>query len=79
MIVRELFEKEVDNFCRFASVVRPRCKEWVEFTERFVARYEQRIGCWVAETAVKEWYLYMQMPEGKYEAIEMPEGWDFRA
>ena len=78
LTVREQFEKEVDNYCRFISVYRPRCKEWVEFSQRFVDRYEKWNGCWVSEMAVKEWFLYMQLPEGEYEPEEYPEGWDFR-
>lgn len=76
---RQQFEKEVDNAIRFMSMGhRPRCKEWVEFSQRFVDRYERWNGCWVAEMALKEWFLYLQMPEGVYEPEEYPDGWDFR-
>lgn len=76
---RQEFEKEVDNSVKFLRLGhRPRCKEWIEFSQRFVDRYERWNGCWVADMAVKEWLLYLQLPEGEYEPEEYPEGWDFR-
>jgi hypothetical protein len=75
---RDLFEREVDWHCQHRSILRPRCREWVEFSERFVAFCEDWNGCWVAETAVLEWNLYLRLPEGEYEPVEYEQGWHFR-
>ena len=75
---RELFDREVDWFCQFKSVQRPRCREWVEFSNRFVPFCEDWNGCWVAETAIFEWNLYLRLPEGEYEPVEYEQGWHFR-
>ena len=75
---RELFEREVDWFCQYKSMMRPRCREWVEFSNRFVPFCEDWNGCWVAETAIFEWNLYLRSPEGEYEPVEYEQGWHFR-
>lgn len=72
-----LFEREVDDFCRFATIRRPRCREWVEFSRRFVPFCFEWNGCWVAEEAVNEWRLYVSLPEGEYEPLDYPPDFDF--
>jgi hypothetical protein len=75
---RELFDREVDWHCQYKGIMRPRCREWVEFSERFVPFCEDWNGCWVAETAILEWNLYLRLPEGEYEPVEYEQGWHFR-
>lgn len=75
---RDYFEQEIDWYCQIKSVLRPRCREWVEFSERFVSFYSDDYGCWVAETAMLEWGLYLSSPEGEYEPVDYPEGHHFR-
>lgn len=75
---RDLFEQEVDWYCRRESRTRYRSREWREFTERFVPYCEDWNGCWVAEEAWREFTLYLSLPEGEYEPDEYPDGWHFR-
>ena len=76
--MRNKFDQEVDNYCAFSALQRPRCTEWVLFSQTYADRYERWNGCWVAERAVVEWYRYTTAPEGAYEAPDFPEGSDFR-
>ncbi len=77
---RELFEREIDNSVKFLRIGhRPRCKEWIAFSERFVERYTREFGNWVADVAIQEWIYYLQVPEGEYQELFLPEGWNFRA
>lgn len=72
-----LFEREVDDYCRFATMRRPRCRAWVEFSRRFVPYCFDWNGCWVAEEAVKEWKLFVSLPDGEYEPLDYPPDFDF--
>ena len=75
---RDFFDYEVDSYCRSATRVRYRSREWYEFTERFLPHCEHWNGCWVAEEAWNEFTLYLILPEGEYTPEEYPEGWHFR-
>jgi hypothetical protein len=75
---RDFFDYEVDSYCRYATRVRYRSREWHEFTERFLPYCEHWNGCWVAEEAWHEFTLYLILPEGEYTPEEYPEGWHFR-
>lgn len=74
---RDFFEQEVDWYCQREGKQRFRSKEWVEFTERFIRYCENWNGCWVAETAYKEFVMYLSLPDGAYEPEEYPEGHHF--
>ena len=76
---QSLFDHEVDMWCRFSSQHRPRCRAWVEFSQRFAAVCEPWNGCWVAEEAVREWTRFMTTPEGEYFPYRYPEGFSFHA
>lgn len=75
---RDLFEYEVDSYCQYATRVRYRSREWIEFTERFVPYCEEWRGCWVAEEAWREFTLYLTLPEGEYYPDEYDDDWNFR-
>jgi hypothetical protein len=76
---REFFELEVDNSVKFLGLGhRPRCKEWIAFTERFVERYNPYFGNWIADVAIQEWAYYLQVPEDEYQELFLPDGWNFR-
>lgn len=74
---RELFEREIDSYCQCESRPRPRCAEWVTFSERFLPYCESWNGCWVAEEALFEWHLYLSLSPGQYRPVDYPEGYDF--
>lgn len=74
---RDYFESEVDSYCQYHVLTRYRSREWVEFTERFVAYYEEWNGCWVAQEAWQEFTLYLRHPEGSYEPRDYPQGCSF--
>jgi hypothetical protein len=74
----ELFEREIDWYCTGAFLLRPRCREWVEFSRRFVEHCFTWNGCWVAEEAIREWLKYLSSPEGEYSPLEYERDWHFR-
>lgn len=74
----ELFEREIDWYCAGATLRRPRCREWTEFSRRFVEHCFTWNGCWVAEEAIREWLKYLSSPEGEYSPLEYGRDWHFR-
>jgi hypothetical protein len=74
---KALFDKDVDDWCSYVVLPRPRCAEWEEFIKPYLAKYSHHQGCWVAEIVISDWYRYIMSPEGIYEPLEIPDDIDW--